>query len=656
MRPMEAEALDHTTRFDGSVSVEEAVETSSLADAPKETLKPRNKWPVYGVVALLGVLVFLGCVVSPPSLMDDVDAVQAQIARNMLSSGDWVTAHLDGVAYLEKPPLVYWAMAISFKIFGINDWAARIPVAFTAILLCCVTAAFGIWAFGRRTGFYSGLCLATCIGLFLFTRILLPDVMLTLTITLGIWAFLRALDEDQQEIRPRLWSLIFAASLGVGLLLKSLIAVVFPLAACGIYLALTRQLFLPRTWKKLHPISGLMIILLIAAPWHILATLRNPPYFVWTLHSGRGEYHGFLWFFFINEQLLRFLNLRYPRDYNTVPRVWFWVLHLVWLFPWSAYFPAVAGLSFKPVDRAGRVRLLALCWIGFLLLFFTFSTTQEYYSMPIYPALALLLGSAMLTGGAWVRRGTRVLCVICWVLALVLFALWFQARGVPAPGDISQALSQHPQAYTLALGHMQDLTLQSFAYLRVPLLLAALAFLIGGLGTLVVNRKRAFVAMAITMVLLFHASRLAMVKFDPYLSSRPLAEKLLHLPDGQLIVDHHYYTFASVFFYTNRTALLLNGRFNSMEYASYAPDAPQVYIDDAEFRRLWLQPQRRYLLTRESDLARFEAILERDHVMVVATSGGKLILTNHPFDEASRSRPLSTWLHCVRRAGGPMGG
>jgi len=162
--------------------------------------------------------------------------------------------------------------------------------------------------------------------------------------------------------------------------------------------------------------------------------------------------------------------------------------------------------------------------------------------------------------------------------------------------------------------------------------------------------------MAITMVLLFHASRLAMVKFDPYLSSRPLAEKLLHLPDGQLIVDHHYYTFASVFFYTNRTALLLNGRFNSMEYASYAPDAPQVYIDDAEFRRLWLQPQRRYLLTRESDLARFEAILERDHVMVVATSGGKLILTNHPFDEASRSRPLSTWLHCVRRAGGPMGG
>jgi hypothetical protein len=125
-----------------------------------------------------------------------------------------------------------------------------------------------------------------------------------------------------------------------------------------------------------------------------------------------GHYHGFLWFYFINEQLLRFLNLRYPRDYNTVPRAWFWLFHLIWLFPWSVYLPAVAKLSFRPVDRAGRTRLLALCWTGFILVFFTFSTTQEYYSMPCYPALALLLGSAMAEGGDWIRRGTRALSVI----------------------------------------------------------------------------------------------------------------------------------------------------------------------------------------------------------------------------------------------------
>src|SRR4029077_3081393 len=147
----------------------------------------------------------------------------------------------------------------------------------------------------------------------------------------------------------------------------------------AIYLLLTGRLFSAVTWKRLHPFSGLVILILIAAPWHVLAILRTPPYFAFTMTSVAGDYHGFFWFFFINEQLLRFLNLRYPRDYNTVPRLYFWLFHLLWLFPWSVYLPAIAKLSFKPADRAGRTRLLALCLTGFVLVFFTFSTTQEYY-------------------------------------------------------------------------------------------------------------------------------------------------------------------------------------------------------------------------------------------------------------------------------------
>ena len=144
-----------------------------------------KNWYLYLVVLLVAGAIYLGCIISPPSLMDDVDAVQAQIARNMLTSGDWVTARLDGVVYLEKAPLIYWTMAAAYKIFGVHDWAARIPIALSAIALCWLTAAFGIWAFGKRAGFYAGLCMATCIGLFLFTRILIPDVMLTFTVALG---------------------------------------------------------------------------------------------------------------------------------------------------------------------------------------------------------------------------------------------------------------------------------------------------------------------------------------------------------------------------------------------------------------------------------------------------------------------------------------
>ncbi|MGC2890990.1 MAG: glycosyltransferase family 39 protein [Candidatus Acidiferrum sp.] len=595
----------------------------------------KNRY-LYLAVLLFAGAIYLGCIVSPPSLMDDSDAVLAQAARTMMVTGDWVTPRLDGVAYLEKPPLYYWPIAVSYKIFGVRDWAARVPFAVCAMALAWLTAAMGIWAFGKRAGFYAGLCIATCIGLFLFTRVLIPDVMLTFTVALAIWAFLRALDEE--ETHPRLWAAIFAASLGTGLLIKSLIGVLFPLAAGVIYLFLTHQFFHARTWKRLHPFSGALIVLLIAAPWHILAMLRNPPYFSFGLHSGPGQYHGFLWFFFINEQLLRFLNLRYPRDYDTVPRLYFWLFHLLWLFPWSVYFPALAKLSFKPLDRAGKMRLLALCWIGFLLVFFTFSTTQEYYSMPCYPALALLLGCAMATEGIWIHRGTYMLCGVAAVAALVTLTLFFLVRHVPAVGDISAALSSHPGAYKLSLGHMEDLTIESFAYLRIPLLMAAAAFLVGAIGAFRSAGMRAFLAAALMMILFFHAARLAMVVFDPYLSSRPLAEALLRAPEGNLIVARPYYTFSSVFFYANRTALILNGRINNLEYGSYAPGAPDVFIDDARFKELWLQPERYYVAALDSGVPELEGLVGSERLILLAASGGKRILTNHLLTIVSSSR------------------
>ena len=571
--------------------------------------------------------------------MDDVDGAVAQISRNMVTSGDWVTPRADGIAFLEKPAMFYWPIAVAFKVLGVHDWAARVPFALSAIALACLTCAFGIWAFGRKAGLSAGLCVGTCVGLFLFTRIVIPDVTLTLTIALAMWAFLRALDEEEEH--PRFWAAVLAVSLGAGVMLKSLIGAVFPIAVGVIYLFVTKQFFVGRTWKRLRPISGFFIALLVAAPWHILAAMRNPPYFSLALRGGPGEYHGFLWFYFINEQVLRFLNLRYPRDYNTVPRVWFWLFHFVWLFPWSVYFPAIAKLSFKPVDRAGRARLLALCWIGFILVFFTLSTTQEYYSMPCYPAMALLLGSAMAEGGAWIRRGTRVLSAVAGCAALACITIFVLVRNVAAPGDISSALGHHPSAYTLSLGHMMDLTFDSFAYLRLPLLVAAIALAGGAIATARWVGMRSFLAAALMMVLFFHAARLALVVFDPFLSSRPLAEALLKRPDGKLIVDHNYWTFSSLTFYVNREALNLNGRYFNLEYGSYAPGAPEVFIDDARFRSLWSEPQRYYLEAYRANFQRFEELAGPNHLHIVAESGGKIILTNHPLEQTGMAEGMA---------------
>jgi hypothetical protein len=412
-------------------------------------------------------------------------------------------------------------------------------------------------------------------------------------------------------------------------LLKSLIGVVFPIGAGLVYLFVTRQLFTGRTWRRLRPVSGALIAVAIAAPWHILATVRNPPYFVFTMRSAPGEYHGFFWFYFFNEQLLRFLNMRYPRDYDTVPRALFWLFHLLWLFPWSVYIPAIFKLSFKPLDRAGKTRLLALCWIGFVMIFFTFSTTQEYYSMPIYPAVALLLGCAMVAGGSWISNGTRVLCLVAGLAAILVLGILYSVRGLPAPGDIASALGSHPAAYKLSLGHMEDLTIESFAYLRLPLAVAAVAFVIGFLGTLRGSGRNVYLPAAVMMVIFFHAARLALVVFDPYMASRPLANALLASPPGRLVVDHPYYKFSSVFFYSQRNALLLNGRLNNLVYGSYAPGAPAVFIDDAAFVPLWQGPERYYFVVDKAGLARITHRVPLSDFHLIKASGGKFLFCNH---------------------------
>ena len=578
------------------------------------------------LVLLVSCCIFLPLVISPPHLMDDVDAVQAQIARNMLESGDWVTARLDGIAYLEKSPLIYWIMAASFRIFGVYDWAARLPLALINIVLCWITARFAMWAFGRRAGIYSGTILATCIGIFLFTRILIPDAALTLTIALALWSFLRLLDVS--EPRRGRWFFALYISLACGLLLKGLIAAVFPVAIGGIYLLVTRDVSLRELARRLRPFSGVALVLLIAAPWHVLTTLRNPPYFDWTMHSGPGQYHGFFWFYFLNEHLFRFLNLRYPRDYNTVPRLWFWLLHFVWLFPWSLTFIAAFRRSYRPVSREGKVRLLALIWVVFVLGFFTLSTTQEYYSLPIYPALAMLLGSDLALRERYPRAARLVLCAVLGVsFCAIVFLLAYNAH-TPIHGDISNALTQNPDMYTLSLGHMSDLTLHSFAYLRLPLALAGCGLLIGIIAALRDRRMAATVAgLTLMMVVFIQAARLALVAFDPYLSSKPLADALMRSEPGVLVEGDAYYAFSSVFFYTNRTALLWNGRSNNLEYGSNAPGAAQVFIDDAGLKALWSGEQRAYLLVYGTDMTDLKELLASEP-KVVAFGGGNYLLTN----------------------------
>jgi hypothetical protein len=177
---------------------------------------------------------------------------------------------------------------------------------------------------------------------------------------------------------------------------------------------------------------------------------------------------------------------------------------------------------------------------------------------------------------------------------------------------------------------MTDLTFAAFAYLRIPLALAGLAFLVGTVGLIRFRGGRSFLAAALMLVLFFQAARLALVVFDPYLSSRPLAEALRKAPRGTLVFNGAYYDFSSVVFYTDQQPLMLNGRINNLEYGSYAPDAPHVFIDNTEFQSLWNQPGRVYIATDMQKRRNLEALVGADHLFSVMHAGGKELITNQP--------------------------
>jgi hypothetical protein len=232
----------------------------------------------------------------------------------------------------------------------------------------------------------------------------------------------------------------------------------------------------------------------------------------------------------------------------------------------------------------------------------------------------------------WVAIGTKVLLALFSLLFIALSVTLLLVWGQPAPGSIASALTQHSELYTLSLGHIRDLTLHAFAYLKAPLGLAAFAFGAGALGLFASrnNVRRTVLVVAASMILFFHAARIALIRFQDYLGSYPLAESLQQDPPGQLIEDDAYYAFSSVFFYTGRSALLLNGRVNNLEYGSYATGAPNVFIDDARFVSLWNEPARYYLLTYGTDLPRLEELVGRASLRVVKKNADNYLLTNHP--------------------------
>ena len=361
---------------------------------------------------------------------------------------------------------------------------------------------------------------------------------------------------------------------------------------------------------KLRPISTTVVFFIVAAPWHVLATLRNP---------AQGETKGFFWFYFINDQINRYLNRRIPHDYNKVPFLLFWGLILVWLFPWSPY--VIAGLRQVPVrwkewreqlSAEKRAALLLAIWALVILGFFSFSTRQEYYVLPALPALAVLAGMWLANEeqsapDSPTRRSGRICAGILLVLGILIFliagALAVVLPPLPPGTDFADALRKDSALYTLSMGHLFDLTPKALGAFRLPLTLTSLGFFAGTTLNWWFRRRndtrKGNLALAGMMVIALCAVHLALGIFYPVLGSKALAEVVQreYQPGDVVVCEGEYANASSVNFYTGIPLRILNGRENALWYGSYFPDAPRIFDDDDSFQKLWSSPQRVFFLT-----------------------------------------------------------
>ncbi len=580
-----------------------------------------------GLILLLWTVIYFASIFTPP-LLDDVDTIHAEAAREMVLRHDWVTLYTDGIRYLEKAPLMYWGVAASYEIFGVHDWSTRLPLMLGVLALLLTTYVLGTRAYGERGGLYSAVVLATCLGPYIFTRFQIPDIIVGLWMALSALFFLRSLEEE----RPSRWVCWgFAATCALNVLTKSLIGLVFPGGAILLYLLITGNL---RRILKLRLFSSTLVFLLIAAPWHILAALRNP---------SQGAIKGFLWFYFVNEQFLRYVNKRVPPGYDTVPLFIFWGLTILWLAPWMVFLPQ----SLKRIPRRlrdlraqltaeQRSSLFFFLWALVIVGFFTFSTRQEYYTIPAVPALALLIGG-WLARESTATDESRAGRISSWVLfAVVLLgsiagvALLFSSRP-PAPGaDLADLLRKNPQEYDLSLGHFLDLTPEALGMFRPQLLGAVLSLFVGaGLNLwLRYRRKPAYgnIALAAMMVGLLACVHSAFGIFSPVLSSQQLAaaiEKRYH-PGDVVVIDGQYHEASTLNFYLRVPVHVLHEPSGNLWYGSRFPDAPHVFETQDSFTHLWRGPATVFFWTDQDDPKEL-ADLPR---VFLARRGGKSVFTN----------------------------
>ena len=584
--------------------------------------------PKSAVYILLAVslLLFLPKLGMP--LLDPDEGLYAESAREMVTRGDWVIPHVNGLPYLEKPPLYFWLTASTFRLFGPSEWATRLWSAISALGTVLLTWRIGRRLYGAQAGLLAGVVVATVVGNALYVRRASTDQLFVFCLTLAMYGFLR---DAERPDRGRARFLFVYAGAALGVLAKGFIGLVFPVLIIGLgLLAVGRFGGRPAMspgWRELNLVRGLAVFAAIAVPWHALVAWRSPMLFN---------------FYVVDNHLLRFLNARrYVEDDVPSSTLAFLVASFLWAFPWSVFALARRGSdSSRPAQdlprpepsssQYARWRPVIVIWLVAIVGLFAASRFKhEYYALPAFPALAVLVGAAWASGrdiGRWLMIGL----IGCG--AVGIWALWMGAALTP--GQALTGLAELNAYYRILRDQGAAFPFPSARPFGELLQWLGIVLIAGwGLATLCwfrAWRRGAFVALVgvagVITVLIFRLLDVV----EPIHSVKETAEAIVAQagPADVLVVEGTLEYSPALPFYTGRQFSMVNGALNYFSIAASLPEADGLFLSTEDFIRLWEGPRRVFLVVRRPRGQSVVAALPAARVHELGRYGSRWLYSN----------------------------
>lgn len=561
---------------------------SSMQQSQQITRDNYSWWiDTFFLLLVLGSLFFILLGTRPLFVPDE--GRYAEIAREMVASGNYVTPYLDGIKYFEKPILFYWLAAAAIKTAGLNLWALRSINAFIGLFGCLFTYFTVRKLYDRKTGLLAALILGTSALYFVMVHMISLDLPVTVFLAASLYTFLLGCREPL-GLKRRLYLFATAAFAALAVLTKGLIGIVFPAMIIGVWIAILGDWQL---LKRIYLPSCLLIFLLIAAPWHVIVGQHNPEFF---------------YFYFIEQHFLRYATV----DVGHYQPVWFFIPNLlIGFFPWMVFLPQTIAKTFPPSwkhRQEYKTEIFFLLWVVLIFAFFSFSKSKLIpYILPLFPPLAILTARYLQIAidQNKYRLGVKIGYILLVIFAMLIafgLCLFPHYASVPDPKTA-----------------------------RIYLCLAALIVMIGSVIGCIYSYRNLAKAIGITVATswLFFLLILAAIPSVDNRTIQPFAKVLKPIlkPGDEVVAFNQYYQ--DLPFYLEQRVSILNWR-NELSFGMQYQDTHDWLLDDNTFWTRWHSPRRVFIVM---DLERFHQLQQAypaEHFYLLGQTLSNALVSNQP--------------------------